>query len=136
MPLNARTEFEAASMLRDGRADAMGADRGLLEVIAEHVPGAAVLPGSYLTVDVVVALPFGRSPAACSEIVSLIAQAKDGGAVERGFVPAQLTRGFGVEVAGARTGTRCAQDAHPGLRKEHWSNPRAIRIVSSLSRRI
>jgi polar amino acid transport system substrate-binding protein len=53
-----------ATELKEGRADAVAANRPMAEALAKSMPGYRVLPGSFMDVAYGVAVPKGRSAAA------------------------------------------------------------------------
>jgi polar amino acid transport system substrate-binding protein len=93
IPVSADIVIDAIEMLRSGKADVFGADTGIVHSIAAGFPGAKIVPGTFNTVRVAVALPKGRSSARLAEIVN---EAKRTGVVQKAIEAAGLR---GVRVA-------------------------------------
>jgi polar amino acid transport system substrate-binding protein len=75
LPLSPSFPSDAIELLRSGKADAFGADSGLIDSIASGYPGAKIVPGAFNTVRVAIALPKGRSAAAQAKLVEIVSEA-------------------------------------------------------------
>ena len=97
LPLSENFPMDAIALLRDGGADAFGADCELIAAIAGGYPQGRIVPGAFTTVRAAVALPKGRSAAAQARLAGLVAEAKRSGVVQQAIARAGL--GHGVRVA-------------------------------------
>ncbi len=93
LPLSPSFPGDAIELLRNGKADAFGADAGLIAAIAQGYPEAKMVPGSFATVRAAIALPKGRSPAAQALLLELVDEAKRTGVVARALEQAGLKNG-------------------------------------------
>ena len=66
---------DAVECLRSGQADVYGSNGEFVYAIAQRLPGAKIVSGAFTTVHMAVLLPKGRSPAAQSEIASIVREA-------------------------------------------------------------
>jgi polar amino acid transport system substrate-binding protein len=96
IPLSPTIAADASDLLRSGKANVFGADSGVGYPVAEALPGAKIVPGTFGTVLVAAALPKGRSPAAQALLATLIDEAKQTGVVREAIDAKRLK---GVEVA-------------------------------------
>jgi polar amino acid transport system substrate-binding protein len=96
IPLSPRISGDAIELLRSGTADVIGVDSGIGYAAANGLTGATIVPGSFHTVPVAVALPKGRSSAAQAELAEIVKDAKRTGVVQKAIEHATLK---GVRVA-------------------------------------
>jgi polar amino acid transport system substrate-binding protein len=96
LPLSENFPMDAIALLRDGGADAFGADCELIAAIAGGYPDGRTVPGAFTTVRAAVALPKGRSAAAQARLAALVKAAKDSGVVQQAIERAGLTHGVRV----------------------------------------
>jgi polar amino acid transport system substrate-binding protein len=96
LPLSPKFPADAIDMLRGGTVDAFGADSGLIAAIAAGYPEGRIVTGAFNTVRVAFALPKGRSSAAQSRLVELLAEAKRTGVIQKAFAQAGLKTGVRV----------------------------------------
>lgn len=99
LPLSPKFPADAIDMLRGGAIDVFGADSGLIAAISDGYPEGQIVPGTFNTVRVALALPKGRSAAALALLAELLAEAKRTGIVQRA-----------IDQAGLKTGVRVARD--------------------------
>ena len=66
IPLSSTFAQDAVDLLRGGDIDALGADVGFINAMAQNYTDATILPGAFTSVPVAAALPKGRSTAAFS----------------------------------------------------------------------
>jgi hypothetical protein len=97
IPLSPTFATDVVGLLRDGDIDALGADPGFVESVADRYPDATILPGAFTSVPVAAALPNGRSAAALATLVDILDQAKETGVVQDA-----------IDRVGLRTGLRDA----------------------------
>jgi polar amino acid transport system substrate-binding protein len=97
IPVSADIVIDAAvEMLRSGKADVFGADTGIVHSIADGLPGAKIVPGTFNTVRVAVAFAKGQSAAAQAKLAEIVNDAKRSGVVQKAIEQAGLK---GVRVA-------------------------------------
>jgi len=99
LPLSLNFPASAIDMLRSGKADAFGADFGLIDLIAAGYAGGTIVPGAFHTVRVALALPKGRSSTAQAALDAIVRELKQTGAVKKA-----------IQQAGLRSGVRVAPD--------------------------
>ncbi len=87
---------EIIEALRAGKADVYGSNAESVHAAAKALPGSKIVPGAFRTVNMVVAYPKGKSPAAQDIIKSLVSEAKSSGLVQKAIEAAELK---GVRVA-------------------------------------
>ena len=83
IPLSPTIAADAADLLRSHKADVFGADSGVGYPVAEALPGATIVPGTFATVRVAAALPKGRSAAAQAALATILDEAKQSGVVQK-----------------------------------------------------
>ncbi len=98
--LRFRTVEELHEMVRAGNADAVALSRESLQGLAARLPGARILPGSFHSSGVAVAVPKNR-PAALAYVSDFIETAKASGSVQRALDTAGL-KGANVAPASPR----------------------------------
>jgi polar amino acid transport system substrate-binding protein len=96
IPLSAEISADAEGLLRNGKADVFGTDAGVGYPAADSLSGSTIVPGTFDVVQVVVALPKGRSSEAQAKIAEIVSEAKRIGIVEGAIEAAGLK---GVHVA-------------------------------------
>jgi len=96
IPLSPHISTDAIELLRSGTADVIGVDSGIGYAAASGLTGATIVPGTFHTVPVAVALPKGRSSAAQAELAEIVNDAKRTGVVQKAIEHAALK---GVRVA-------------------------------------
>jgi polar amino acid transport system substrate-binding protein len=87
---------EAIETLRSGQAHVYGSNGQLVHRVAEGLPGAKIVPGSFNTVPQTVALPKGRPAAAQRRLAEIVDDAKRTGVMQRAVEQAGIK---GVRVA-------------------------------------
>ncbi len=95
-----RGALELFQLLRSGQVDAVAQSRESLTLMAAKLPGARVLPGSFLNSYVAVAVPKGR-PAALAYASAFLEEAKASGLVRRALDSSGMKSSV-VAPAGAR----------------------------------
>ena len=95
IPLSPTVAADAADLLRSHKADVFGADSGVGYPVAEALPGATIVPGTFATVRVAAALPKGRSAAAQAALATILDEAKQSGVVQKA-IDAKGLRGVNV----------------------------------------
>jgi polar amino acid transport system substrate-binding protein len=80
----------AVDLLRTGKADMFATSTEVALIIAERVPGARILAGTFTTVDFAVAMPKGRTSAAQEKITQLVNEAKTAGVVQKAIETSNL----------------------------------------------
>jgi polar amino acid transport system substrate-binding protein len=96
IPLSPHVSADASELLRSGRATVIGVDSGIGYAAANGLTGATIVPGTFTTVPVAVALPKGRSPAVQAQLAEIIKEAKQTGIIQKAIEHAALK---GVRVA-------------------------------------
>ena len=86
----------AVDLLRTGKADMFATSTEVALIVAERLPGAKILAGTFTTVDFAVAMPKGRPAAAQEKITQLVNEAKAAGVVQKAIETSNLK---GVRVA-------------------------------------
>jgi polar amino acid transport system substrate-binding protein len=82
--------------LREGKADVYGSNAENVQAAASELPGSTIIPGAFRSVEMVVAIPRGRSSAAQDAIKAYVKEAKSSGLVQKAISVAGLK---GVRVA-------------------------------------
>jgi polar amino acid transport system substrate-binding protein len=81
----------AVDALRSGKADVFASSGQYARAVAASVPSAKIIPGSFLSVHMAVALPRGRSSIAQSKVAEIINEAKKTGVVQSAIDESALT---------------------------------------------
>jgi polar amino acid transport system substrate-binding protein len=87
---------EIVEALRAGHADVYGSNAENVHAAAASLPGSKILSGAFRTVQMVVAYPKNKTPAAREMISALVREAKSSGLVRRAIQMGELK---GVRVA-------------------------------------
>jgi polar amino acid transport system substrate-binding protein len=83
IPLSPTIAADAADLLRSGKANVFGADSGVGYPVAEALPGAKIVPGTFGTVLVAAALPKNLSAVSQALLATLIDEAKQTGVIQQ-----------------------------------------------------
>jgi polar amino acid transport system substrate-binding protein len=69
--------------LRSGQVDVWAASASNVEQVADRLPGAKIVPGTFMSDRTMVVLPKGRSSAAQARVVEIVNEAKKTGVVRK-----------------------------------------------------
>ena len=73
----------AIDTLRSGKADVFASNGQIVHAVAAGLPGAKIVPGTFLSVHMAIALPKGRSSVTQRKLAEIISEAKRTGLVQR-----------------------------------------------------
>jgi polar amino acid transport system substrate-binding protein len=90
VPLSAQIVLDAIERLRSGKSDVYGTDAGIAYQVTAGLAGAKIVPGSFTTVLIALALPKGRSSAAQAKVAEIVTEAKRTGVIQKAIEQAGL----------------------------------------------
>ena len=80
----------AVETLRSGSADVFASNGQIVYAVAAELPAAKVVPGTWLSVRMAIAIPKGKAPAAISKLSEIVDLAKSSGLVQKAIDDAGL----------------------------------------------